>query len=131
MTIFRSFTLISMTSLGIIGLSLTGCATAGAAYDPIIDAPKTQQYYNDLAQCQSLAQQKPIFNGETGQAAAIGAATGAGAAVISDRDKTSDLVESAAIGAAIGGGAGAIKAQNDRKNIVKNCMSGRGYRILG
>ena len=97
----------------ILTLGLTGCASSGAAYSPIIDGEKTSAYQNDLKQCQDLAKERGFLNADLGKNALMGALGGS------------------AFGAVMGGGRSAISSQSERKNIVKNCMTGRGYKVLG
>lgn len=112
-------------------ISLSACATGGAGHTPIVDAPKTPQYYADVADCQALARQRKLINGDTQTAALIGAAGGALVRGLSDKDDTDQILGGALAGAAIGGGAGMLSAYGEQKDIVLRCMSGRGYRVLG
>jgi hypothetical protein len=66
-----------------------------------------------------------------GEKAARGSASGAvvGGAVgaVSNRH---DTAEGAAIGAITGGASGINQGERDKVRVVKNCLRGRGYRVL-
>lgn len=85
------------------------------------------RYNQDLADCEYLAD-----NNGTGQKAATGAVAGAvvggllGAAV----GNSTDAKRAAGAGAVIGGASGLGSGMQDKDTIVKNCMRGRGYRVL-
>lgn len=118
-------------SLGVATILLTGCASGGAAYKPIIDGPTGTAYKADLDQCQNLAETKSYDNSDTRTGAAIGAGLG-GLIALADSDSgTGDVVGGAIIGALFGGGEAAFKTRKDRKNIVLNCMAGRGHNVVG
>ena len=106
-------------------LGLGACASNGAHYEPIIDAQRDRTYYQDLTVCQDLAQRKDLIDGETTNRALLGAGLGALIGVT----RRGDDLENAAVGATVGllGGGATV----EREEIVKRCMSGRGYRVLG
>ena len=85
------------------------------------------QYEADLAECQSYASEV-----RTGEKAAKGAASGAvvgglvGAAVGNSRDAQRGAGAGAVTGAAKGVSAG----ERDKVKVVKQCLRGRGYRVL-
>lgn len=124
---------------------LSGCATGGAAYVPVIDGPKDQIYAQDLTDCQGLAETREYVNGDTKTAALTGAAVGGLIAVSNNNGHSrrysrshkrgnSDLESFAAgaiIGALFGGGKRALQTRSERKYIVLDCMAGRGHRVLG
>ena len=122
---------VSTLTLVCLGMMLSACASGGAGHTPIIDAPKTPQYYADLDACRVLASQRKLLNGDTQTAAVVGAAGGALIRGISDRDSFEEVLGGAAIGGALGGGAGALSAYGEQKDILLRCMAGRGYRVLG
>mgnify|MGYP000614969132 CR=1 FL=1 len=65
--------------LSLVLAALTGCATSGADYQPIID-PKgvnPAQYQTDLSECQALAEQAQTAGRAAARDAAAGAAVGA------------------------------------------------------
>ena len=116
---------------------LAACASNGAHYEPIIDAPRNPAYYADLGDCQHLAERRDLVDGETVNRAALGAGLGAAVGAITGRrgyhrdDRFDRALEGAAIGAVVGGGTGLYEANRDRRHIVMDCMAGRGYRVLG
>jgi outer membrane lipoprotein SlyB len=105
-----------------------------AGYRPIVDMRGVDQaqYEQDLAECQSYAQQV----NPAGQALAggiIGAAVGAafGAAIGA---AWGDPGGGAAIGAAAGGttgvASGAADGAQGQVDVIRRCMEGRGYSVL-
>ena len=85
------------------------------------------QYQQDLAECRQYADEI-----NSGEAVAKGAARGAvvggliGAAVGNSR--TAGKIGGA--GAVRGASRGVSKAEFDRKRVVRNCLRGRGYKVL-
>jgi hypothetical protein len=118
--------LIALPLLG----ALAACSNVGANYTPVIDGPVGPNYNADLAQCQSLAASQAQVDGSTAGAAATGAGLGAASSVIFN-DNSDDLGEAAAIGALAGVTSNAIQKTQNRETIVKNCMRGRGYNVVG
>ncbi|MDA7965648.1 glycine zipper family protein [Ruegeria sp.] len=111
-------------------LSIGACTNVGANYQPIVDGPVGPNYNADLAQCQALARSQPTLDSNTAGAAAIGAAGAAGVKAIVD-DSASDLGRTAVAGALVGAGASAISNTQNQEVIVRNCMRGRGYNVVG
>jgi hypothetical protein len=106
------------------------CAPSGASYRPVVDGPVSMNYENDLAACQGLASQQGAFSGNTGAAAATGAVVAGGTtALISNRGN--NVRNAALAGAATGVAAGALQQQQNKEVIVRNCMRGRGYNVVG
>jgi hypothetical protein len=109
----------------LLALLLGGCA--GRA--PIVDQKGVNQaaYQQDLAECQGYADQVALGQ-QAGAGALGGAAVGAAiGAIVGD----SDTVERAAgTGAVVGGARGAAAGARERSQVVKNCLRGRGYRVL-
>ncbi len=124
---------------------LSGCATGGAAYVPIIDGPKDQVYTQDLTDCQGFAESREYLNSDTKTAALTGAAVGGLIAATNNsgysrrhrhsrKNRNSDLENFAAgalVGALFSGGKRALQTRKERKYIVLDCMAGRGHRVLG
>ncbi len=110
---------------------VSGCAS----YRPIVDTKgvNMQQYEQDLAECQAYAEQ--ISPGSqalvgAGIGAGIGAAIGLALGVALNVD-TSDLVGAgAAIGGVQGAAAGGAEGAKSQTDVIRNCMSGRGYKVL-
>lgn len=112
-------------------LLLGGCASH---YQPIID-PQTSQGGNfdrDLEECRKIAEQQNVA-GEVGTRGLIGGGVGAALGAIFGAFG-GGAASGAALGAAVGGvsgaGSGALQSQHERDRIVRNCMTGRGYRVL-
>jgi hypothetical protein len=113
-----------------VGVVLVGCATSGADYQPIVDTKgiNAAQYQNDLAECQSIAQQtQPVGNAaakDAGAGAAIGAVLGS-----IGGNKTS-VMQSAGVGAVMGGLSGGASSIKEKNTVLRNCLRGRGYNVL-
>lgn len=116
-----------LTSL-LLTVVLFGCATSGANR-VIIDTRGVdmEQYHDDLMECSDFATQVPVAKEaakHAGAGAAVGSAVGA--------------IFAGGEGAAKGGGAGAVTgayrgtaaAKREQSRVIKNCLRGRGYRVL-
>lgn len=111
---------------------LGACSDSGANYTPILDGAPRAGFQSDLAACQMLARDQKQFDQETMGAAAIGAGLGAAlGAAEGDGDKAGDIAGGLIAGALAGGAAGAISAQERRESIVKDCLRGRGHKVVG
>lgn len=105
------------------------CANSGANYTPVIDGPVGPNYNADLAECQALAASQPLADGKTAGAVAVGAGVGAAtSAILDDGDS---IGEAAAVGALGGLTSSAVQKNAKRESIVRNCMRGRGYNVVG
>lgn len=115
------YLLLTSTALAL----LAACTTTS---EIIIDQKGVNmaRYEEDLADCESYAEQVPV-----GKKGAKGAASGAvvGGA-IGAIDDGRDTAEGAGIGAVLGGVKGLNEGERDKVRVVKNCLRGRGYRIL-
>ena len=102
---------------------ISGCA---ANPDPIIDMQGVDpvRYERDLAECKTYKDQ---IRTETGAAkgAAGGAAVGGAIGAI-----TGDAAKGAGVGAVAGGAKSVQLNEREKQQVVKNCMRGRGYRVL-
>ena len=117
-------------------MALTGCASQ-SDWRPTVDPygdPNAANIERDTVECRQLA--KNASGGtakEAGKGALIGGAIGAAAGAALGAAVGSPG-RGAAIGAAAGGLGGAAKqgfgAEDDFKNAFRNCMSGRGHRVL-
>lgn len=121
------FTKISIVPLLFVA---TACSNSGANYQPIIDGPVGSNYNVDLAQCQNLAASQPIVDDSALGAAATGAAVGGAASAISS-GSTYQSGRGAAIGALVGVTGNAVQNNSKREVLVRNCMRGRGYNVVG
>jgi outer membrane lipoprotein SlyB len=102
---------------------LWGCAGTPR---PIIDTKDTDmgQYQVDLAECEQYADEIDVVGGMA-RSAAVGALIGVAMGAI-----TGDVGPAAGLGA-IGGGAGAgLEEARNKQSVVKECLRGRGYRVL-
>lgn len=104
-------------------------AFTGCAYNPIVDTMGVDmnRYQTDLNECAQYATQ--VDPGANAAASAVGGAViGAvlGAIFGNSRD-VGQLAAAGAIAGGVGGGAGGAAIQ---QNIIRNCLSGRGYRVL-
>jgi len=103
----------------------TACTTDRVVVDP--RGLNRADYEKDLAECRALKHQVPLGK-EMAKGAAVGAAVGglAGAAA----GNSSRAAEGASTGAVIGATGKVIEGSEEKADIVKNCLSGRGYKIL-
>ena len=107
---------------------LGACANSGANVEPILDGAPTALFQSDLSACRALARDQRQLDRETAGAAAIGAGIGG---VLGEADDDGDALGGAVAGALAGGIAGAVDATERREAIVKNCLRGRGHRVVG
>jgi outer membrane lipoprotein SlyB len=110
--------------------AVSSCGYAGHGYRPIVDLDgiDASRYECDLSDCQGYASRiNPVQNAAAGAVggALIGAAIGA---LIGDRSSFARF--GAGVGAVQGGVAGAAGSVAAQANVVRNCMVGRGYRVL-
>lgn len=122
--ITAKFTAVSFVCL------LAACENSGANYTPVIDGPVGPNYSADLSQCQALAASQASIDSSTGRDVAIGAGL-AGASSVIINDNSNNLGEAAAVGALVGLTSNAIQKNTSREAVVKNCMRGRGYNVVG
>ena len=106
----------------IVALS-SGCAT----YRPIVDTKGVDMnvYERDMRECQAYAEQESPES-----KAAVGAAGGAAVGALISAILGTSRNRGAALGAASGAGAGLGAAIRAQVAITRNCMIGRGYRVL-
>jgi hypothetical protein len=111
--------------------SLLSCASPESFFgkDPIIDMTGVdpQDYQTDLAECRAYADQV-----QTGRQVVTGAATGAvvGGAVGAIGGNSSTAARTAGIGGVMGTVNGTSSAISERRVVLRNCLLGRGYRVL-
>jgi len=103
--------------------ALAGCSSSP---EPIIDTKGVDMsaYEVDLAECSEYASQvhtaEGVAKGAAG-GAVVGAATGA---ISGDADR------GAGYGSIWGATRSGLDADRDKQNVVKQCLRGRGYRVL-
>ncbi|MEL6688376.1 MAG: glycine zipper family protein [Pseudomonadota bacterium] len=108
---------------------ITGCASSGAAYQPVVDGPKGPAYQADLQDCQQLAETRQYDNADVRTSATVGA--GIGGLIGAVDGGVGEAAAGAVIGGLFGGGGEALETREERKEIVKNCMVGRGHNVVG
>ncbi len=110
-------------------VAAVGCASRERAPGGVIVDMKgvdRTQYQVDLADCSQYADQVDVA-GKTATGAVGGAVVGgAVGAVLDDRS----VGEGAGVGAILGGSKGVARGVAERQRVVKNCLRGRGYRVL-
>ena len=84
------------------------------------------RYEEDLAECTSYSEQVAVGKKAT-KGAASGAVIGGAVGAVGHHD---DAGEGAAVGAIGGGAKGLHHGERDKVRVVKNCLHGRGYRVL-
>ncbi len=114
-------------------LCLSACA--GAQYQPVVDMRGHTEaaYDRDLAACQETAS-TARNNTNIAEDAGMGAVGGAGIGAVAGA-----IGGAPGLGAGVGALAGLLgtgayeegKTENREQRIVKNCMSDRGYTVLG
>lgn len=123
-------------TVGLSTMIVFGCATqqeqVPGAGNIVIDTygVNMRQYQLDLADCKGLAVASRRDEGRRGLARAAGGALLGGAlgAIIGDTSRAA--VAGAGTGAVIGGVSGVTGAHSEANRIAKNCLRGRGYRVL-
>ncbi|MCT4609636.1 MAG: glycine zipper family protein [Pelagimonas sp.] len=108
--------------------SVAACGNGGAKYEPVLDGPKNLSFQSDLSACQSLARAQKQVDKKTLGATLVGAGAGA---VLGDIGDDSTALGGAVHGAVAGGATAALEAKDLREEIVKNCMLGRGHKVVG
>jgi uncharacterized protein YcfJ len=83
------------------------------------------RYRADLTDCEAFAEQVRIEQGMA-KGAAAGGAVGAATGVIRGRD----VGEYAGVGAVAGAAKSGVMGDREKSQVVKNCMRGRGYKVL-
>jgi hypothetical protein len=103
---------------------VTGCSSSTA---PIIDTKGVDlaQYQQDLAECEAYKDQV-----NTGEGVAKGTAGGAAVGGAIGAIAGGSAARGAGIGAVSGGAESARIADREKADVVKNCLRGRGYRVL-
>ena len=76
---------------------------------------------------EAVATEEIVVAKGVGKGAAAGAAVGAATGAVSSRR---DIDEAAGVGAIYGGARSGLDADREKQAVFKNCMRGRGYRVL-
>lgn len=128
MNFFKSLCLIALVlSLWGILASCTGLTDPSGA---IVDLRGVDrgQYYADLADCRRYADEVALGK-QVAAGAAAGAVTGAAVGAVSGDDKQ-ETARKAGVGAVAGGTIGGVKAAQEKRRVLRECLAGRGYRVL-
>lgn len=114
--------------LGCVVMILAGCASE-AGRGVIIDRQGVDmaQYERDLDDCTRYAEE--VRAREKVAANAAGGAVVGGAVGAVTRG-SSGAKDGAAVGAIVGGARGTRGAWQEQQQVVRNCLQGRGYRVL-
>ena len=107
----------------LISTAAVGCV---AHPEPIIDTQGVDmaRYESDMADCEAYGDQIQIEKG-VAQGTVTGAAVGTATGAISG-----NAAEGAGYGAIYGAAESARLNDREKQRVVKNCMRGRGYRVL-
>ena len=99
------------------------------AGDIIIDTQGVDQYQyqSDLYDCQQYAEQVPV-GGRTAKSSVGGAVVGGALGAIVGNSDTA--AKGAGVGPVTGAVKGASSGYRQKQRVVKNCLRGRGYRVL-
>jgi hypothetical protein len=118
-------TLRSLVAVSTFALLVTACASDQVIVDT--KGVDMSHYQQDRKECEAYAQQV-----STGQQAAKSAGFGAaiGAALGAIFGGSRDVIRSAGAGGVVGGAQGAAKGEGQKEQVLRNCLSGRGYRVL-
>ena len=122
----KSFPTIAATlAVALIVSMVAGCA---AHPDPIIDTKGVDpdRLAEDWDECEVYTEEIIIAQG-VGKGVAVGAAVGAATGAVSNRR---EVDEAAGLGAIYGGTRSGLDADRQKQQVFKNCMRGRGYRVL-
>lgn len=107
-----------------LAIALPACS---GARGPIIDTAGVdmQRYQQDLAECEVYATEV-----STGRAVGMGAAAGAAVGGAVGAIAGGSAGRGAGIGAVTGGAQSARISEREKDQVVRNCLRGRGYRVL-
>ena len=111
-------------------LLVTACSSIVDPSGPIVDLKgiDRNQYEEDLADCQGYADEVKV-----GKHVAIGAMGGAAVAgavgAVSGRN-TTGIGQAAGQGAVYGGTITGVPAAGEYRHVLRECLRGRGYRVL-
>lgn len=108
---------------------ITGCAGRSQNHGIIIDTKGVDPsaYQHDLAECSQFAEQV-----NTGEKVAKGTVGGAviGGAIGAAVGNSNTAQRSAGAGAVLGAGKGTGTSAREKRTVIRNCLRGRGYRVL-
>ena len=109
----------------LLGLLLAGCASHKVIIDK--EGVDMAKYEQDMAACREYAEEVPT--GEAVGKGAIGGAVVGGAvgAILGGRRGAETL---GGVGVVTGAARGGAHSEREKAQVVKNCLRGRGYRVL-
>jgi len=111
-------------------LAVSGCASNRQSQgDVIVDTKYVdmQVYYQDLHECRNYAAQVNT-EGKVVSGAVTGAVVGGAVGAIAGNSDTAK--RAAGVGGVLGAVKGSGRASQEKQRVLKNCMRGRGYRVL-
>jgi outer membrane lipoprotein SlyB len=108
---------------------LLGACRSMTNYEPIIDSQGVDMsaYAEDLQQCREYGEQVQVGQ-SAGRGAAGGAVMGGVFGAIFGNGATA--ARTAGMGGVGGGASGAARGYGERREVIRNCLIGRGYRVL-
>lgn len=106
-------------------MTLSACARDRVIVDT--KGVNMANYEQDLAKCDAYAAQVST-GGKAVKSAGFGAAIGAAFGAIFGN--SSDVGRGAAAGGVLGGAKGTVRGEREKDRVVRNCLRGRGYRVL-
>lgn len=106
-------------------LLLSGCARERVIVDT--KGANMTRYEQDRAECESYANQVSTTR-KAAKGAGVGAAISAAVGAIFGNSRT--VGQSAGAGGVVGGARGAISGEQEKDQVLRNCLRGRGYRVL-
>lgn len=110
-------------------LLVLGACKSMTNYEPIIDSQGVDMsaYEEDLQQCRKYGEQVQV-----GQTAAKGAGAGAvvGGVFGAIFGNGATMARTAGMGGVSGGAGGVARGYGERREVIRNCLMGRGYRVL-
>lgn len=109
----------------LVTLFAAGCASKRVIVDT--QGVDPVRYERDRAECEAYAGQVDT-GGQVVRSAGFGAALGAAIAAIFGNSK--DVARGAGAGGVAGGAKGAVQSDNEKSQVLRNCLRGRGYRVL-
>jgi outer membrane lipoprotein SlyB len=118
------------TNLKFLSTIVAALVTAGCAWRPMVDPKHTDmaRFETDLAECRQIAEQGPGAGGGAAVGAAAGYALGQ---VVARTTGHANVANEAGRGAAVIGGAkGAGAGAQGKRAVIRNCLAGRGHRVL-
>ena len=105
--------------------ALAGCASHKVIIDK--EGVDMSKYDQDLATCREYANEVPAGE-EVGKSAVGGAVVGGAVGAILGGRRGAETL--AGVGAVTGAGRGGVRSAREKDEVVKNCLRGRGYRVL-